>query len=277
MWNASILRRRGLGHTSVREICAKSKTDITWFREDQGEPHDCNAVIRWGCTAALDGTYTILNGAEAIHAVNDKAAFKASMAGVGVCAAPTTTLGPATTLPLVVRPRTHSRGRRMWLVQTLDGLREASEFAGPGWYATPFFDKVAEYRVAIVQGRVVWVASKTPANPQALAWNVAQGGRFNNVRFDDWPTYVIRAAIKAYNVSGLDFGGVDVMVDKDGNVEVLEINSAPSQTSPYRQECFAKAFDYICENESKAQIPVDLTKKTYIHYVHPAVSDKARI
>ena len=52
----------------------------------------------------------------------------------------------------------------------------------------------------------------------------------------------------AAKVSGCDFCGVDVMVDADGKAYVLEVNSAPSQTSEYRQGCVAKAFDYIVQN-----------------------------
>ena len=76
-------------------------------------------------------------------------------------------------------------------------------------------------------------------------------------------------------MSGLDFGGVDVMVDADGKAYVLEINSAPSLTSPYRQECMAKCFDYIVEN-GKGMIGVK-DDEDWKDFVHPAVCDKARV
>ena len=83
-------------------------------------------------------------------------------------------------------------------------------------------------------------------------------------------------AIEAFNLSSLDFGGVDVMVDADGEVYVLEINSAPSLTSPYRQECFAKAFDYIILN-NKERIPLIDGRGGYTKFIHPALEPKAKL
>ncbi len=126
------------------------------------------------------------------------------------------------------------------------------------------------------QGRAVWVAKKTPGNPADIAWNVARGGRFDNVHFNDWPLRVVRTAIEAFNLSSLDFGGVDVMVDKEGKAYVLEINSAPSQTSPYRQECCAKMFDYMLDR-GKGKIPLVEEKGGYLKFIHPAIDDKAKV
>ena len=114
------------------------------------------------------------------------------------------------------------------------------------------------------------------ADPKALAWNVARGGRFDNVRWNDWPLKAVRVAIEAFNLSDLDFGGVDVMVDGDNNAYVIEINSAPSLTSPYRQECMAKAFDYILEN-GKERIPLIKERGGYTKFIHPAITDKAKM
>ena len=72
----------------------------------------------------------------------------------------------------------------------------------------------------------------------------------------------------------LDFGGVDVMVVAGGNAYVLEINSAPSQTSPYRQECTAKAFDYIVQY-GKERIDVVQERGGYRKFIHPCLTNEA--
>jgi hypothetical protein len=77
-------------------------------------------------------------------------------------------------------------------------------------------------------------------------------------------------------MSKLDFGGVDVMVDAKGNCYVLEINSAPSQTSPYRQSCVAKAFDYMIE-KGKDRIGLVEEKGGYLKFIHPAIDEKAKL
>jgi glutathione synthase/RimK-type ligase-like ATP-grasp enzyme len=125
-----------------------------------------------------------------------------------------------------------------------------------------------------VQGRAVAVAQKTPSNPDDVAWNVAQGGRFDNVPWDSWPLQAVRKSIEAFNLSELDFGGVDVMVDAEGKAYIIEINSAPSLTSPYRQECMAKAFDYISEH-GKERIPLVEERGGYRKFIHPAVCERA--
>jgi glutathione synthase/RimK-type ligase-like ATP-grasp enzyme len=127
-----------------------------------------------------------------------------------------------------------------------------------------------------LSGRAVWVAEKTPANKAEIAWNVAKGGRFDNVRWNNWPLKAVKVAIEAFNLSSLDFGGVDVMVDKDGDVTVLEINSAPSLTSPYRQECMAKAFDYMLEH-GKDRIGLVEEKGQYLKFIHPAIDKQAKL
>ena len=66
------------------------------------------------------------------------------------------------------------------------------------------------------------------------------------------------------------------MVDGDGEAYVIEINSAPSLTSPYRQACFAKAFDWIVEN-GKERIPVVKERGGYLKFIHPAVCNRAKL
>ena len=116
----------------------------------------------------------------------------------------------------------------------------------------------------------------TPGNPEDVAWNVARGGRFDNVPWDQWPLKAVRVSIEAFSLSSLDFGGVDIMVDADGNCFVLEINSAPSLTSPYRQQCMAKAFNYIL-NGTKERIPLSDRRGGYKKFIHPAICNEAII
>jgi glutathione synthase/RimK-type ligase-like ATP-grasp enzyme len=133
---------------------------------------------------------------------------------------------------------------------------------------------VAEYRVFVVSGRAVMVAEKTPADPTAIAWNVARGGHFANLRWNDWPLKSVKVAIEAFALSKLDFGGVDIMVDGEGNCYVIEINSAPSMTSEYRQREFAKAFDYITIHGNSV-IPLIDARAGYRKFIHPAVCPDA--
>lgn len=172
-----------------------------------------------------------------------------------------------------MRPQYHAQGRHLYVAKNYKELAEYCDKCGPGWYAAPLIDKVAEYRVFVVSGRAVCVAAKA-AVPNQVAWNVAQGGKFTNVRWDDWPLKAVKRSIAAIKLSGLDFGGVDIMVDREGQTYILELNSAPSLTSPYRQGCFAKAFDYIVQNGNDI-IPLQEAPGGYKKFIHPAVLENA--
>lgn len=285
-----MLRRQKLGRTSCKEIVRMSNKIDAVIRNDKPFPADTTMVIRWGTTSNVP-CRDVVNTAEAIHRVGDKAGFRDVLMshfrdgplGQPAYANP---LCPFTWFddqadrpdphhyPLVVRPSTHSQGRNVHLVRTAAEMAVATQACGAGWYASPFIDKVSEYRVTFVQGRVCWVAKKTPGNPQDVAWNVARGGRFDNVNWGDWPLKAVKISREAFLLSGLDFGAVDVMLDADGRPYVIEINSAPSQTSPYRQECMSKCFDYLIEH-GKAAIPVTEERGGWKKFIHPALTPDA--
>lgn len=268
-----LLRRRKLGNTSCRMIAAKSASGIRVVRNDMRLPEEAAVVFRWGCTTTIPGNPTVINSAEAIHLVNDKTGFRRILQEKELCPATWFEEDQIRT-PCVVRPWKHHQGRKLWVCRSLAEIRPAILRAGQGWYASYLIDKVAEYRVFCVSGRAVCVAKKTPANPEAVAWNVYQGGRFDNVSWENWPLKAVRVSLEAFKLSGLDFGGVDIMVDGEGECYVLEINAAPSLTSDYRQTCFTKAFDYIVRN-GKGMIPLIQDKGGYRKFIHPAVCENA--
>ena len=274
-----ILRRPKLGR-SVKEVRKKTRGITRVYKNTQRLPNNLSLVFRWGTTSNVDCP-NIVNTAEAIHRVNDKAGFRKTLmeyhgAGNDLLCPWTYNIndGYHVEYPIVVRPKTHAQGRHVYLCNNVDEYQVAQQRCGAGFYASAYINKVEEYRVTLVQGRVIWVAKKTPGNPQDVAWNVARGGRFDNVAWGDWPLRAVRVAREAFVLTGLDFGAVDVMVDAAGRPYVLEVNSAPSQTSPYRQECMAKAFDYIIEN-GKAAIPVTDQRGDWKKFIHPSLSPEA--
>lgn len=281
---AVLLRRRKLGNTSCREIATflgRLGSPVTVVRNDRPIPNGHDLLIRWGCTSEVP-IRNVLNTTAAIHQVNDKAGFRRHImeaTGDGGGIIPITYFNTqfATDydeVDVIVRPARHAQGRRLYRCQSMAEVRDAVRRCGAGYYISEYIPKVAEYRVFVVQGRAVCVAKKTPGNPQDVAWNVARGGRFDNVDWNDWPLKAVKTSIEAFNLSQLDFGGVDVMVDGDNNCYVLEINSAPSLTSPYRQECMAKAFNHIIRN-GKERIPLVQERGGYRKFIHPAVCDTA--
>ena len=281
--SAIILRRRKLGR-ATKHVAEKMQQECSAVRVWRDLIHtDTTHIFRWGCVNQLpswvdDGT-TVVNTAASIGWCADKRQGRLDMQAAGVPVPKTwgsveewfDTIPAGTVAPVVIRPERHAQGRHLLLSSN---KRELYSFAGyhGSVYLSEYIEKVAEYRVLVCQNRVVWVAKKTPGNPEDVAWNVARGGRFDNVRWGEWPLAVVRAALAAAKVSKTDFCGVDVMVDAEDKPYVLEVNSAPSQTSPYRQQCLAKAFDYIVLNGKKHFDDVeDNGRKTWKSYIHPAV------
>ena len=288
---AIILRRRKLGRGSAKGIAQFSTKGIRQVRNwVESIPTNTEVVFRWGCTSnmplpngSFGATPLVINTAAAIHWCSDKRQGRLDMQAAGVPVPRTwgtwiEMIGDKSDDPsdmkVVLRPSKHAQGRNLFVFSW-----EQGELAGKcrqldGYYISELIDKVEEYRVFVCQNRAVWVAKKTPGNPDDVAWNVARGGRFDNVRWNDWPMQVIKAALAAAKVSGTDFCGVDVMVDAEGKPYVLEVNSAPSQTSEYRQQCVAKVFDYIIEY-GKDHFPdvSDGPRKTYKSYIHPALRE----
>lgn len=278
---AIILRRRKLGRTSCKEIAATSQQGIAVVRNDAVIPA-ADVVFRWGTTSNVPRVegQLVVNSAESIHWCADKKKGRLEMQEVGVPVPQSWDaraflhdqiegVGEFRSQYVLRRPK-HAQGKDLWhgdgaYIRQMIVVHNVQD-----GYVSRLIDKKAEFRVYVIQGRVACVAKKTPANPNDVAWNVARGGSFDNVRWADWPMTAVAAAIPAAELSGTDFCGVDVMVDANGKAYVLEVNSAPSLTSPYRQACHRKAFDYIVAKKSVEKIPVERFRK-WSDVIHPAV------
>ena len=268
-----IYRRRKLGRTSCKEI-SKLIPNSFVVRNDMAHKHrskliDADLVIRWGCTDTIS-IHPVIQKSAAIAEVNDKLEFRRVLNEHNLCPKTYFNIDEVDEWPIVLRPRHHAQGRKIKIVNEGE-----IGYIPRDWYGSQIINKKREYRVFVVQGRVVAVAQKFPANEEAFAWNVAQGGRFENVSWSQWPLRSVKIAVEAFNLSVLDFGGVDVIED-DNRSYVLEINSAPSLTSPYRQACMAKGLNYIITH-GKDRIPMQLERGGYRKFIHPAISDDAII
>ncbi len=278
-----LLRRKGSGLAACRDIAAHSEEGLAVARSDRPLPGG-PMVFRWGYTGVIKGAlpkWETVNKANAINISSCKGTFRMLLATQDL------------TMPVyhqecieqipwaeadswVVRPRKHSQGRELHVITDRIELDRAAARCGEGWYMSRLVDKVKEYRVFVVSGRAVSVARKMPGDGQGVAWNHRRGASFINVRWDDWPLKVVKYSIRACDLSGLDFGAVDVMIDAEGSAYVLEVNTAPSLESPYRAECMAKAFDYTIRN-GRGDIPLIDEPGGYTKFIHPAICERARI
>ena len=280
------IRRRKLGHGSTRGLVAALKENhgiesVVWRNDKPFPDVPFTHAVRWGCTSNLNVKpegLKYFNDAKGIHNVADKAGYAEKMweeYGVGLQDGFFRTPGtiPKTHPKWVWRPVHHAQGRNLYVAN--GGAKVNKE-----GYARPLIDKDSEYRVYVMFGRVVAVAKKTPGNPDDVAWNVAQGGRFDNCRWDDWHPNLMRVAIKSAAMSGLCLTGVDIMMEGD-KAHFIECNSAPSLpmkdcdgTHTYRHKCIAKGLAWWYHGRDVA--PVNLDKAGWRNYIHPSIWNKEK-
>jgi glutathione synthase/RimK-type ligase-like ATP-grasp enzyme len=97
-----------------------------------------------------------------------------------------------------------------------------------------YIPKKEEYRVHVVGGKVVAVQRKTLSskidNKKEVNWKIRnlENGFIYQREGINPDKSVLDVALKAMEVTGLDFGGVDIVYGhKDNTAYVLEINTAP--------------------------------------------------
>ena len=245
-------------------------------------------LIRWGCTSETNGVPANqqLNPSKAISEVGMKRTFRqkcekespglAPKSYFNLNEVPDGELNPH----LVVRRDKHAQGKDLWVVKSKAELqRLIGDKNLISWYASELIDKVKEYRVYMVEGRVVTIAEKTPDNPQDVAWNVAQGGRFDVLKWGDWPMGVCECADEAFDLTSLDFAGIDIMVDREGEAFLIEVNSAPSLPFlddgrlSYRQRVMADAFSWIAEH-GRDNVKAIIQHEGWRDVIHPSQWNK---
>lgn len=117
---------------------------------------------------------------------------------------------------------------------------------------TRYVKKEQEYRVHVMGDKAFFVQRKAKkSGVEQVNWdvrNLANGFVFVMISMGDVATQVKEEAVKAIAALGLDFGGVDVVLGRDGKAYVLEVNTAcglEERTAEY----YKQAFEEYLNNE----------------------------
>lgn len=282
--NVVILRRKKLGFGSCMAIKAKSVNNIKVLRNDNipANMEKPDLLIRWGCNSQLNSKKT-LNKVEAMSLTNNKLESRYLFQERGIKTPKTSQTLIEIPYPMIIRPTNHSQGKQFYYCEDIiEATNAINKIAGAGksYYISEYIPKVREFGVFIFNGRVSSMIEKVPKNElakEAYAWNVAQGTHtFENINWDNWHIESCIESLKAVKALDLDFGRVDIIVDEEGNSYVLEVNSAHSLTSEYRQEVFAKCLDYFIENGSTEKEINFENVQSYKSIIHPALRVNAQ-
>ena len=209
-----ILCYSGASAPSAHEI-AEYDSDIVVHRRGHGD-------INWGRANADTGLNPDTSN------VTNKRVMRELFASHDVPMPRLMTVGEAlepTQFPIVGRPDRHTKGRGFWLCRNPQDVRRALRGTRRKRAATHFMEFVEaprEYRVHIFLGKSIRISEKLFGRTGATArGDYITGKPEHNIK------HVRKAAKKAVEAVGLDFGAVDILAD-DTTCWVLEVNSAPS-------------------------------------------------
>ena len=126
---------------------------------------------------------------------------------------------------LVLKPLFGSQGIGVHLVDKESGLIHDEKFAGI-YYLQRFIERknneFTDIRVLVIDG-----VAKAAMLRRGTDWltNRAQGASCETIKIDE---QIAELAISACKVLDIDYAGVDLMQDKDGNFYIIEVNSIPA-------------------------------------------------
>ena len=207
--------------------------------------HVGGTILRWDSVVTILGCDgRVLNSRDAVNLSRDKPASRKILGDLS----PTTWYRlDDVKVPCVVRPKRHHGGYKFFVCNGITEVLRAVKRCRLGWYATELVDKAEEYRVFVLQGRVVCVSQRFPGQ-HAIAWNLGMGGRLVNVDKGKWHKNTVIAAIEAAKRLSLDWAAIDVAIDREGKPLVFEANTAPGLRNKYTISRIAKALNWADKN-----------------------------
>jgi RimK family alpha-L-glutamate ligase len=126
--------------------------------------------------------------------------------------------------PIVAKDNYGSLGKEVYLIKNFDELVEFEKSHKFGAHLYQEFiesSKGHDFRIIVINGKVVASMKRCNDNGDFRS-NVAQGGHGELV---DLPKSFKETAEKAAKILKLDYCGVDLLDDRDGNPVLCEVNS----------------------------------------------------
>lgn len=207
-------------------------------------------VIRWGSyfsMAKIPGTITY-NTRVSTRRADNKRLSRNFLLDNGV-SAPRVVAPDSTNIsyPIIARPWHHSWGYNFIVLHNAEDFLQHYNIHEPrGWYYSEYIDKVQEFRVHIGHGKILSVLERFKGR-DPYSWNSAQSRTpLSLLTPDQWNLSVIQESLKAHKTLKMDFAGIDAIVDKAGQVYILEINTRPSvMNTLHTQKQYARYFDWL--------------------------------
>lgn len=130
--------------------------------------------------------------------------------------------------PLLARKNYHSKGRDIIYIKDKNALKELNNSGKNYDYLIQYIEKVAEYRVHILEGytKIVNIKVNNEEKRDEIVRNRGRGWiqiEYNGEFYDK----LVEIGEEVTDLLEYDFAVIDIIRDKKNNLYVLEINSAP--------------------------------------------------
>lgn len=120
--------------------------------------------------------------------------------------------------------------------------------AGWDWFST-YVPLQTEFRVWIYRDELLDVYEKTMQRPHEYAYvgrNFRNGFDFTH-RANGYPIEAVTQAKTAIRALQFDFGAIDMLLGEDGNIYILEVNTAPGVLKSHAEATLAKLADRMVD------------------------------
>lgn len=236
MLRSVVVRRCGPSNGARALVNSLKEAGIRALLSDDGRYRQKCLIINWGSTDPIDSRNTLLNSPDVIRVARDKLATFNVLKEKGFEQIPKfSTAKPddkerVKDIILERHSLTGQAGAGIVVKRPGDSLGTAPLYV---WYVR----KTREFRVHVCSGQAVAVQEKRresdneQTEDQKLIRNRDNGWVFcvNNVVE---PAGLREIAVRACSLLSLDFGAVDMIQGKDGQLYVLEVNTKPGIESP---------------------------------------------
>lgn len=179
-------------------------------------------LVRYGCTSRIRYVPNIrtINRRSKIAGNTNKLRSLQKLKEFGIRVPKFSTEFSDLSFPMLGRRNHTSRGRSIVLYLQPRDIELANE---THTHFTEYVPKKREWRVHVCNGRIIQILEKD-VDPENTFLCSNEGWRYRSMS-ETHRDLVF--AISAVGALDLDFGGVDILEGLDGNIYVLEVNTAP--------------------------------------------------
>lgn len=132
--------------------------------------------------------------------------------------------------PWLARKRHHVKGKDIIVCKTKEDVLQVLH-KGEHHFFSVFIPTQTEYRVWVFQGKVLGIYEKVFKGEgvyEGFMRNRRFGFKFEKKDNLRGMKEIEVPCVKAVKALGMDFGGIDVILGKDGKIYILEVNSMPA-------------------------------------------------